>query len=53
MPTVAEQLRAAREATKLTIEQVADATKIRTDHIRALEQGNFSAFPRRSTFAAR
>ena len=45
MPTVAEQLRAAREARKLTIEQVAEATKIRTDHIRALEQGNFSGFP--------
>jgi cytoskeletal protein RodZ len=44
MPTVAEQLRAAREAKKLTVQQVADATKIRTDHIRALEEGNFSAF---------
>jgi cytoskeletal protein RodZ len=45
MPTVAEQLRAAREARKLTIEQVADMTKIRTDHLRALEQGNFNTFP--------
>jgi len=44
MPTVAEQLRAAREAKKLTVQQVADATKIRTDHIRALEEGNFSLF---------
>ena len=44
MSTVAEQLRAAREAKKLTVQQVADATKIRTDHIRALEQGNFTAF---------
>jgi cytoskeletal protein RodZ len=44
MPTVAEQLRAAREAKQLTVQQVADATKIRTDHIRALEDGNFSAF---------
>ena len=44
MPTVAEQLRAAREAKNLTVQQVADATKIRTDHIRALEDGNFSAF---------
>jgi cytoskeletal protein RodZ len=41
---VAEQLRAAREAKKLTVQQVADATKIRTDHIRALEEGNFGAF---------
>jgi len=44
MPTVAEQLRAAREARKLSIQQVADLTKIRTDHIRALEDGNFNAF---------
>lgn len=44
MSTVAEQLRAAREAKKLTVEQVADMTKIRTDHVRALEEGNFSVF---------
>ena len=44
MLTVAEQLRAAREAKKLTVEQVADLTKIRTDHVRALEEGNFSVF---------
>jgi cytoskeleton protein RodZ len=44
MPTVAEQLRVAREAQGLTIHQVADITKIRTDHIRALEEGNFSMF---------
>lgn len=44
MSTVAEQLRAAREAKNLTVEQVADATKIRTDHIRALEEGNFNIF---------
>lgn len=44
MSTVAEQLRAAREARKLTVEQVADATKIRTDHVRALEAGTFTAF---------
>ncbi len=44
MPSVAEQLRAGREARKLTIQQVADLTKIRTDHIRALEEGNFNAF---------
>jgi len=44
MPTVAEQLRAGREAKKLTIQQVADATKIRTDHIHALEEGNFNVF---------
>jgi cytoskeletal protein RodZ len=44
MPTVAEQLCAAREARNLTIAQVAEATKIRTDHIRALEEGNFNVF---------
>ena len=44
MPTVAEQLRAAREAKNLSINEVADVTKIRTDHIRALEEGNFDMF---------
>ena len=44
MSTVAEQLRSAREAKNLSVEQVADQTKIRTDHIRALEEGNFGAF---------
>lgn len=44
MPTVAEQLRQAREAKKLTIHQVADITKMRTDHIRALEEGKYDVF---------
>lgn len=44
MSTVAEKLRQAREAQNLTVHQVADITKIRTDHIRALEQGNFNVF---------
>ncbi len=44
MSTVAEQLRQAREAKHLTIQQVADVTKIRTDHLRALEEGSFEAF---------
>jgi cytoskeletal protein RodZ len=44
MSTVAEQLRHARQARNLTIHQVADTTKIRTDHIRALEDGNFEVF---------
>ena len=44
MPTVAEQLRAAREARKLSIAEVAEITKIRTDHLRALEEGNFDMF---------
>ncbi len=44
MPTVAEQLRDAREAKKLTVHHVAESTKIRTDHIRALEEGNYDVF---------
>jgi cytoskeletal protein RodZ len=44
MSTVAEQLRAGREAKKLTVEQVAEMTKIRTDHVRALEEGNYNVF---------
>lgn len=44
MATVAEQLRTAREAQKLTVHQIADITKIRTDHLRALEEGNFDVF---------
>jgi len=45
MSTVAEQLRAAREAQNLTVYQVAEITKIRTDHIRALDDGNYDVFP--------
>jgi cytoskeleton protein RodZ len=45
MSTVAEQLRRAREARNLTVQGVAEITKIRTDHIRALEEGNFDVFP--------
>jgi cytoskeletal protein RodZ len=44
MSTVAEQLHLAREAKSLTVYQVAEVTKIRTDHIRALEEGNFDVF---------
>ena len=44
MSTVAEQLRLAREARNLTLQQVVDITKIRTDHLRALEEGNFDVF---------
>jgi len=44
MTTVAEQLQRSREAQNLSVNQVAEVTKIRTDHIRALEQGNFNAF---------
>jgi cytoskeletal protein RodZ len=44
MPSVAEQLRAAREAQGLSVHEVADMTKIRTDHIRALEEGTYDTF---------
>jgi cytoskeletal protein RodZ len=44
MSTVAEQLHQAREARHLTVEEVAEITKIRGDHVRALEQGNFDVF---------
>src|SRR3989441_4247142 len=44
MATVSEQLRLAREAQQLDIYQVAEITKIKTDHIRALESGNFDMF---------
>lgn len=44
MATVAEQLRGARERLKLSVYDVAEATKIKTDHVRALEEGNYDAF---------
>jgi cytoskeletal protein RodZ len=44
MPTVSEQLRHAREEQKLTIHQVAEITKIKTDHLRALEMGEYDLF---------
>jgi len=42
--SVGEQLRKARESRRLTVSQVADATKIKTDHIAALEEGDFHPF---------
>ncbi len=44
MPTVAEQLRAGREQRQLDVYQVAEITKIKTDQLRALEEGNFNCF---------
>ncbi len=44
MPTVAEQLRTARERQKLSIEDVVEMTKLRRDHVRALESGDYSQF---------
>ena len=44
MPTVAEQLRLAREQQNLDVYQVADLTKIKTEHVRALEAGDYQSF---------
>lgn len=44
MSTVGDQFRAERERRGLTIHQAADGTNIKTDHIRALEAGNWSVF---------
>jgi cytoskeletal protein RodZ len=44
MPTVAEQLRHGREQLKLDVHQVASVTKLKTDQIRALEEGNYDYF---------
>src|SRR5579872_6239592 len=44
MATVGQQLKAAREAQKLTIYEVAELTQIRSDHIRAIDQGDYEVF---------
>ena len=44
MASVGEQLRLAREKQGLTISDVAERTKLRSDHIRALEEGNYDVF---------
>jgi cytoskeletal protein RodZ len=44
MASVAEQLRTAREAQNLTIQQIAEITNARGDHIRAIEEGNYDVF---------
>lgn len=42
---VGQQLRQAREAQKLTLEQVSRATHIRTHYLQALESGEFDTLP--------
>lgn len=42
--TVGEKLREARERANLSVHDVSETTKIRTDHITALEEGNFNVF---------
>lgn len=44
MPKLGEQLRRAREDRKLSPQQVAELTKMRTDQILALEEGRFDSF---------
>lgn len=44
MPTVSEQLQQAREARNFTVHQIAEITKIKTEHVRALENGDFNVF---------
>jgi len=44
MATVGEQLRAGREAAKLSVQQVADRLKMRPDQVRALETGSYDVF---------
>lgn len=44
MASVAEQLRTAREAQNLTVQQIAEITNVRADHIRAIEEGNYDVF---------
>jgi cytoskeletal protein RodZ len=45
MSSVAEQLRRAREAQGLSLHDLAELTKIRSDHIEALESANYDPFP--------
>ncbi|MGE3312176.1 MAG: helix-turn-helix domain-containing protein [Limisphaerales bacterium] len=45
MSSVAEQLRLAREAQGLSLHDLAELTKIRSDHIEALESANYDPFP--------
>lgn len=44
MARVGEQLRARREALGLTVQDLAAITKLRADHLRALEEGRYAVF---------
>jgi cytoskeletal protein RodZ len=44
MGKVGEKLRAAREYAKRTPREMSDVTKIRTDHLEALEEGRYDVF---------
>ena len=45
MPTVGDQLRAAREAKKLSLEDIAASTRIPRRHLESLESGDWSRLP--------
>lgn len=47
MSQVGQQLRQARLAKKMSERDVAEITKLRADHVLAVEEGNFSVFPAR------
>lgn len=47
-PRIGEQLRAAREAAGLTLEEVAAATRIPQRHLATIEAGDFQALPART-----
>jgi cytoskeletal protein RodZ len=44
MGTVGEKLRDAREDSKRTLREMSDQTKIRADHLEALEEGRYEVF---------
>ena len=44
MPSVGDQLRQGRESRQLSVSEVANSTNIKSDYIRAMEEGDWSAF---------
>src|SRR5688500_5826347 len=44
MGTVGDKLREAREGAGRTVRDLSDQTKIRTDHLEALEEGRYEVF---------
>lgn len=44
MASVGEQLRGAREKQGLSLSEIVERTKLRADHVRALEEGNYDIF---------
>ena len=44
MGNIGEKLRSARESSKRTIREMFDQTKIRADHLEALEEGRYDVF---------